>query len=198
MKRILCYGDSNTWGSDHQDTRYDDGAQWPNIVQGLLGKSYKLVQEGLCARVAGNFDQDKPHYNGQSSYEVIFRSAGPVDVVIIALGTNDLKMRYGRTVEQICDDLLWYQEKTHDLIDANNGIVPKFIYILPPNFVSKKGYYEAQDATRRELNKYIDDHATNTIIVDDLEMSDDGVHFTTSAHKRMANLVVDKLEEVIR
>ncbi|HMH70232.1 MAG TPA: hypothetical protein VK502_02440, partial [Candidatus Saccharimonadales bacterium] len=98
MKRLLCYGDSNTWGqAQHQvgmSKRIASDRQWPQILQHLLFNECLIIQEGLGGRVAGDFDTEKSYYNGKTSYEVVLRSAAPVDLVIIALGTNDLKVRY--------------------------------------------------------------------------------------------------------
>ncbi len=195
MKRILVYGDSNTWGAKANDTgRLDDSKQWPQILQANLGDSYKIVQEGLCGRIAGNFEENKAYYNGQASFEVIFRSATPVNVLIIALGTNDLKRRYNRTPKQIQHDLLWYTEKTQQLQSSNEGVSISVLYILPPNFTSTEGYYEANQQTRIDLIDMFkgDD---SVLIFDDLEMTEDGVHFSELAHTTVANAVGKKIEE---
>ena len=40
MKRILCYGDSNTWGHnpepDGEDFRYGDDVRWTGMLQKCL------------------------------------------------------------------------------------------------------------------------------------------------------------------
>ena len=56
MKKILIYGDSNTWGDNFfLGKRIDDDKQWANILQKKLGSEYKVIQEGLPGRIAGNF-----------------------------------------------------------------------------------------------------------------------------------------------
>ena len=44
--RILCYGDSNTWGyisgSDRQ--RYGIGERWTSILKELLGNNYEIIE----------------------------------------------------------------------------------------------------------------------------------------------------------
>ena len=55
MKKILIYGDSNTWGDNFiLGKRIEDEKQWPNILQRKLGSEYKILQEGLPGRLAGN------------------------------------------------------------------------------------------------------------------------------------------------
>jgi lysophospholipase L1-like esterase len=45
MKRILIYGDSNTWGAGPEN-RYPDERQWSMILQTKLGGGYRVIQEG--------------------------------------------------------------------------------------------------------------------------------------------------------
>ena len=51
IMRILCYGDSNTWGyisgTDHQ--RYIED-RWPRILQKNLGEKFEIIEEGLNSR----------------------------------------------------------------------------------------------------------------------------------------------------
>lgn len=49
-KRVLCYGDSNTWGrvpSGMGEERYPVDTRWPGILQNLLGENYEIIEEGL-------------------------------------------------------------------------------------------------------------------------------------------------------
>ena len=51
MKRILCFGDSNTWGYDPatQD-RFDRATRWPGVLREQLGTGYEVIEEGLNGR----------------------------------------------------------------------------------------------------------------------------------------------------
>lgn len=59
--RILCYGDSNTWGyisgSDHQ--RYGNNERWTKILAKLLGNSFEVIEEGLNSRTLILMTQDQ-------------------------------------------------------------------------------------------------------------------------------------------
>jgi len=64
VKKILIYGDSNTWGDNFiEGRRIDDDKQWPNIIQKILGKSIKIITEGLPGRLAGSYEKDKTYKN---------------------------------------------------------------------------------------------------------------------------------------
>lgn len=48
MKKVLIYGDSNTWGDNFiLGKRIPDENQWPNILQKSLNDKFKIIQEGL-------------------------------------------------------------------------------------------------------------------------------------------------------
>ena len=58
MKRILCYGDSNTWGYDPVETgtegsaaaRFPEDVRWTGVLQRQLGPGYRVLEEGLNGR----------------------------------------------------------------------------------------------------------------------------------------------------
>ena len=92
MKRILCYGDSNTWGyTPITGVRYDEHTRWTGRLQDVLGEDYCVQEEGLNARTSAFDDPFKPYLNGKDMLEGILVSAKPLDVLVISLGTNDLK-----------------------------------------------------------------------------------------------------------
>ena len=92
MKRILCYGDSNTWGyTPITGARYDEHTRWTGHLRDVLGEDYYVQEEGLNARTSAFDDPFKPYLNGKDMLEGILVSAKPLDVLVISLGTNDLK-----------------------------------------------------------------------------------------------------------
>ncbi|HPK63292.1 MAG TPA: G-D-S-L family lipolytic protein, partial [Sphaerochaeta sp.] len=50
MKTILCYGDSNTYGSNPGGGRWEYDKRWPGILSSLLGDGYYVIEEGLGGR----------------------------------------------------------------------------------------------------------------------------------------------------
>lgn len=95
-KRILCFGDSNTWGyiPGTPGERYDWPTRWPGVVQNELGSGYTLIEEALNGRTTVWDDPMKPNRNGSKQLPFILESHTPIDVVIIALGVNDLKHHF--------------------------------------------------------------------------------------------------------
>lgn len=113
----------------------------PNILESKLS-NYKILQEGLPGRIAGNYGAEKKYKNGMDSFISTFRVNAPVDIIIIALGTNDLQLKYNKNSDDIVNSLLWYKsvisEQFEDLDDRKkyfkNDLLPRIIFIAPPNF----------------------------------------------------------------
>ena len=96
VQRIVCYGDSNTWGLD----AFTPGEAmrrfkhpWPRVLARKLGPGYDVVSEGLNGRTTIVDDpfMDSYDVNGRRTLPSILHSHKPIDVLVIMLGTNDLK-----------------------------------------------------------------------------------------------------------
>lgn len=95
MKRVLCYGDSNTYGHDPRDgSRLPYDQRWTGILAGLLGPEWQVIEEGLCGRTISHEDAAIFGRNGMTYLEPCMRSQFPLDHMIIMLGTNDLQSIY--------------------------------------------------------------------------------------------------------
>jgi len=197
MKTILCYGDSNTWGSQGQHRRLPHAQQWPNILGSLLGDDFHVVQEGLGGRVAGNFDLEDRARNGKDSFEVIYRSAAPVDLVVIALGGNDLKTKYGQSAADIFDNLMWYPSQMEALKERNDGVMPKVMFVTPANYDSRKDYYEADETIRQELIQKLEASDYPVVVLNGMELVEDKLHFSAADHQKIAKLVEEKVKELL-
>ncbi|SCW76266.1 Lysophospholipase L1 [Rhizobium mongolense subsp. loessense] len=92
-KTVLCYGDSLTWGYDPVSLRrhaYED--RWPSVLQAALGGAAHVIPEGLNGRTTA-FDDHLADCdrNGARVLPTILQTHAPLDLVIIMLGTNDMK-----------------------------------------------------------------------------------------------------------
>lgn len=95
-RRVLCYGDSNTYGYDPAtDGRYGETERYPRRLQALLGEEWSVIEEGLSGRTSVFDDPITEGLNGLSLVTPILMSHCPLDTVIIMLGTNDVKARFG-------------------------------------------------------------------------------------------------------
>ena len=97
MKNVLCYGDSLTWGYDAASAgRHAVADRWPSVLAAGLGDDFHVIAEGLNGRTTAYDDLTAwPERNGAKILPTILGSHQPLDLVIILLGTNDLKIGTG-------------------------------------------------------------------------------------------------------
>ena len=92
-KRVLCYGDSNTWGfiAGTDAERYPEGIRWTSRMQEYLGDDYVVIEEGYNGRTTVLDDPIGDRVSGLSYLEPCLRSQAPLDLVVLMVGTNDTK-----------------------------------------------------------------------------------------------------------
>lgn len=93
MKTILCYGDSITWGSNAETGlrhAYED--RWTSVLQKGLGHGVRVIPEGLRGRTTA-YDEHLADCdrNGARILPTVLYTHAPLDLVIIMLGSNDMK-----------------------------------------------------------------------------------------------------------
>ncbi len=102
MKTVLCFGDSNTWGyTPGTGQRLAVGIRWAGVLQNKLVGGFSVIEEGLNGRTTIFSDPDSPFRSGEDYLLPCLESHSPVDLVIIMLGTNDLKDKFGLRPEDI-------------------------------------------------------------------------------------------------
>jgi len=96
MRRILCYGDSNTWGYiPASGARYEPDVRWTGVAQRLLGSDYTLIEEGMNGRTTVYENPLSPGRNGMEYLLACLISQKPLDMAVVMLGTNDLRWTDG-------------------------------------------------------------------------------------------------------
>ena len=116
MKNLLCFGDSNTYGTAPMAHRSDERrlpwpVRWPGVLQLALGSGWRVIEEGLPGRTIARDDPvEGADRNALRYLQPCLQSHRPLDAVVFMLGTNDLKARFGASAEQIAEGL-------HPLID---------------------------------------------------------------------------------
>jgi len=143
MKTVLAFGDSNTFGEatvSRPDSRYAFDERWPGIMQATLGTAWRVIEEGLPGRTTVHDDPIEGAYmNGKAYLLPCLRSHRPLDVVVIMLGSNDLKARFALPAADIAagaGELI----KLVKLAEAGrDGGVPKILLIAPPPMLNHCG-----------------------------------------------------------
>jgi lysophospholipase L1-like esterase len=137
MPVLMCFGDSNTWGTrpmaDATDVRRLPPAQrWPGVLKAGLGLEWQLIEEGLPGRTLNRDDPvEGDDRNGLRLLRALLESHRPLDRLIVMLGTNDCKARFAATPAQIAAGL-------HAVIDAVAASAlpdmpaPRLLLVAPP------------------------------------------------------------------
>ena len=133
-RRILCFGDSLTWGFNPVDcSRFDDDVRWTGVLQNLLGDEYKVIEEGQNGRTISSDDPVEGEKNGMTYLIPCLDSQVPLDAMVIMLGTNDLKVRFGFLAEDIAGEMDKFLHKVKLFNDAVLGGSMKVILMSPPH-----------------------------------------------------------------
>lgn len=203
--RILCYGDSNTWGaSPYSEERYPVSVRWTGVLQKNLGNKYWVIEEGLCGRTTDIDDPKELWRNGKKYLIPCIESHNPLDIVILYLGPNDLKGRLGRSVEEIA-------KSTNELVKIvkkhTAGYAGKEAKIILLSHslidISVKGvaeeFPEGENRSSRlgkHLAKVADKNACDFINLAEYIKSskEDGLHLEPEAHAKIAQLLFDKIK----
>jgi lysophospholipase L1-like esterase len=161
MKTILVYGDSNTWGYNpaaptvrdrlaitaaggpYDSGRYDRHTRWAGVLRDTLNHgsppedpAFWVIEAGLNGRTTVWDDPYEPHRNGAAALPAVLLSHMPLDAVVIMLGTNDLKRRFGLTAYDIATGAVRLAQITLDTAPFAHGKRPYVLLIAPPPPVS--------------------------------------------------------------
>ncbi len=207
MKTILCYGDSNTWGYDPAtQTRFPRDIRWPGVLRSELGEGYIVIEEGLNGRTTVWDDPIELDKNGATYLRPCIQTHKPFDLVIIMLGTNDLKTRFSLPTYDIASGAGVLVDIVKKSDTGIGGEAPEVLLIAPPPAVELTGFAEMfEDAVeksggfarhyRRISNEkgchYLDagDHVESSPL--------DGIHLEVDMHARLGKAVAAKVREIM-
>lgn len=132
-RRILCFGDSNTYGYDPRGGRYDENTRWTMRLQRLLGEDYTVVEEGFNGRTCVYDDPIEGGYKSGAAYlPPCLMSHNPLNLVVVMLGGNDAKQRFGLTPMTIGEGMMQLIRLIRLYgLDAD-GNPPKVLVVAPP------------------------------------------------------------------
>ena len=131
MKRILCFGDSNTYGTSPSGGRYDD--RWPVALARELGEGYTVIEEGFGGRTIAMDDPVEGGYKSAVEYAVpCLGSHSPLDMVIVMLGTNDSKERFGLSAAAIGQEMEVLVKRIKSFSMTEKGTAPQVLIVSPP------------------------------------------------------------------
>ncbi len=207
MKRILCFGDSNTWGAvPCSNLRYSETERWTKVLQNLLKQDYEIIEEGLPSRTMCTFDTrpERMHTMGSQYFVPCVHAHDKIDCILLMLGTNELKSEYQNTCPKIVNMLKIYVNFVKNFKSKIDNSTPKLIICGIPT-IDENNYtppHKFEGATKKaiEVNKMFGQYCkeNNITFVDnsDLTVGADGVHLTLEAHKLLANKLAEILKKI--
>jgi lysophospholipase L1-like esterase len=214
MKTILCYGDSNTWGADPATGgRFDRFTRWPGVLRQILNAGspagdpdYWIVEEGLCGRTTCRDDPLEGDRNGLRQFLPILESHQPLDLVVVMLGTNDLKVRFAPTPQDAARGAQLVAAAALASGAGPAGAPPKVLMIAPPP-TGKLTYFREMFAGSGEISAkmgaryrqyaaelgcaFLD--AGEIIVSSDL----DGIHFEAPEHRKLGEAVAARVAALL-
>jgi lysophospholipase L1-like esterase len=137
MRTLLLFGDSNTHGTMPlpdlgASGRFDREERWAGRLARLL-PDWEVIAEGHPGRTTVHDDPvEGAHRNGLTVLPALLESHRPVDVVLIMLGTNDLKERFSVNA---CDIALSLERLARMILASEagpDGGAPAVILVAPP------------------------------------------------------------------
>ncbi|MBP7001742.1 SGNH/GDSL hydrolase family protein [Amaricoccus sp.] len=205
---VLCYGDSNTHGTAPMARLTDlgrlaPGERWPGVLAAELGAGWRVVEEGLPGRTTVHPDPvSGVHKSGIAVLPAILESHRPVDVVVLMLGTNDLKARFHVPAVEIAASVERLVLAVRQSFCGPEEAAPAVLLVAPPPVLEAgclaeifeggaaksgrlAGYYAS--VARRHGAAFLD--AGEVIASSPL----DGVHFDAAEHGKLGRAVAAAL-----
>ncbi len=208
--KLLCYGDSNTWGQKPDKTgRFPINVRWTGRLQASLGDDYYVIEEGLSSRTT-NLEYSRPGRNGKTYLQPCLESHFPLDIVLLMLGTNDFKIEFGRSAQEVAaanaELIALITEISMDKQKAKPAIIlvsPIHIVDTAPRFDEfYTGVYDHNSAVKsielagdmKEVAhkygcQYLD---ASTVAIP----GEDGIHFSETAHKGLAEALTKLVDSL--
>lgn len=204
MKKILCFGDSNTWGHNPVDCSRLE-MPWPAVLRELL-PNCEIIENGVCGRTTIFDDPTAPGKNGITVFRELICNNERADLAVIMLGTNDTLNFYDCNAYDSAEALrIFVREWLKSFNDSKVLIIspieikecalthPLFSTLYNKASIEKSkafAYYYSKMA--EEENVYFMDAAKAA------EASDiDGIHMIPAEHEKLAKAIYEKIKEII-
>lgn len=204
-KRILCFGDSNTWGYiPGTAERYSESERWTRLLEERLGEAYDVVEEGMTGRTTVFDTGFDDLLNGKKALGYILKSQLPLDAAVVMLGTNDLCDHHMDRIELGITEIIRLLKNANYIYRTKTPVFPHGVKIL---LVAPIPYGEEtalSDEIKKESRLYGETYkrvAENMGVhflnpEGKIKSGVDGIHFTTESHKILADLIYSSLMEM--
>lgn len=205
--RILCIGDSNTWGfNPANQLRFEK--RWTRLLLAYCPDD-EIIEEGLNGRTFAFVDPFCKERCGLDALPSILRSQDPIDLVLVMLGTNDLKTIFHASASGIAKGARNFIREIQNPYYYNYS-VPKILMISPillgDSLLEIEKVYGDFDAHSMEQSKYLAQEirkVCDTYQVDFMDASQyaqagslDAIHLDEENHAKLAQAIYEKIQRV--
>lgn len=207
MATVLCYGDSLTWGSVPNGGRFPPHLRWPQLLQTMLGESHQVINNGLPGRTTIWEDPFREGRNGLTYIQAALEIFGPVKVLIIMLGTNDLKRYFNVGAYEASKGVEKIIQRARLPLEAGFPY-PEIIVVAPPNIDSPKGEMRDVFAGAEEKSQFFHQYYQNVAAANHCEFVNaaglisastvDGVHLDSEANHHLAEALLPKVTDLLK
>ena len=209
MKNILCFGDSNTWGYiPGTGERYAPDVRWPGVLAAELGAEYRISEDGLNGRTTGFDFPWADCRNGQSGLPYALLSQRPLDLLIIAVGINDLTVVDSAFSAKSAAGLIRRARMLQAVPDAGTRIFKddvKILIVAPapvhPDYdrMFNLEYYEDSCRLAERYREMAQENEVEYINAGDYAEASpvDCVHYTEESHQRLGLAIAEKVREIL-
>ncbi len=203
MNKVLCFGDSNTFGFNPKNgSRFDKSIRWTGILQRLCENKFHIIEAGCNNRTAFS---DNPAGKMLSGYKILPELLQKdLSIVILAIGINDLQFQYNVTVNDIKNGITNLIK-----IIQNNNPNTKIILVSPneltENVLKSPIFSTLFDESSIEKSKILPLRYAQIAKENNCDFIDlntfvtpseiDGLHFEQKEHKRIAQEIFNHLNK---
>ena len=204
MKKVLCFGDSNTYGFiPTTGGCYDKNTRWCGVLQNLLSDKFQIIEEGCNNRTGFSDNAAGLDQTGYRILPLILDKYSEIDVVIIAIGINDLQFFYQTDAKKI-------EAGMENLVDiVKQKFADAKIVIVAPSVITKdiltSGFSAMFDENSIEKSKMLAEiyekvaKSNDAFFVDLNKVAKvsktDGLHYEPQEHLKIAETMAKILVE---
>ena len=218
IKNILCFGDSNTWGfvpgafdpKTLYMKRYSIRERWPGLLRDILGEDFHIIEEGLNGRTTNVEYPDLSGRSGTSYILPCLYSHSPLDLVILNIGINDIKVIFDRSMMEISKGMAEIIDLIRSTSYGPDMQGQPQILLLSPSALIHEGYVDQNNESAfkggMEKSLLFNDYYEKLALERDCHYIDlqsvvsyskvDGLHYDKRGHAVVASIVASKINEI--
>jgi lysophospholipase L1-like esterase len=168
------------------------------VLRQEVGEGYLVVEEGLPGRTTVWDDPIEGYKNGKKYLIPCLESHKPIDLVMILLGTNDLKVRFSVSAYDIANSAGVLVDIVQRSDAGPNGGAPSVLLMAPPPLGRLTEYAEMFEGAKlksRKLAEHFrrvaDEYGCTLLDTSDIIVSSDidGVHIEVDEHRKLGQAV---------